>query len=517
MPARAELTEGKSPAEAQDVEAVLEAFAAERLLTLAAGTVELSHEALLTAWPLLRDTWLADTHADRIVRTRLHTTAAEWARQSRDPSYLYSGSLLQAATDAATRIGADPGRHPPLSQTERDFLHASSHAHRRAVRTRQAVIAGLLALTLIAVATAGIAVRNAASTSHQHAIALSRQLAAESLNIDGTDPVTARRLAVAAWAVFPTSQAASAITTLLAEQQQQGMLPAGPSPVSAVAFSSDGRLLASADGDGTVRLWNPVTGQPVGAPFHASAQAVLAVAFSRDGKLLASAGSDGTVRLWNPATGRPVGTPLHASARNGVRAVAFSRDGKLLASAGGDGTVRLWDPATRQPVGTPIQTGPGPKDGVHGVAFSPDGKLLASADGDGTVRLWNPATDRPVGAPLPAAANPDGRTGGVAFSPDGKLLASGDGDGMVRLWDPATRPARRRAAPDRLRPGRRRVRRWRSAPTASCWPARTPTSQVRLWNPATDQPVGAPLQIGSGPGRRGRGGVQPGRQAAGQR
>ena len=138
---RAELTDGKSPAEAQDVEAVLEAFAAERLLTLAAGTVELSHEALLTAWPLLRDTWLADTHADRIVRSRLHTTAAEWARHSRDPSYLYGGSLLQAATDTAARIGADPARHPPLSQTERDFLHASSHAHRRTVRRRQAFIA----------------------------------------------------------------------------------------------------------------------------------------------------------------------------------------------------------------------------------------------------------------------------------------------------------------------------------------------------------------------------------------
>ena len=201
---RAELTAGKSPAEAQDVEAVLEAFAAERLLTLAAGTVELSHEALLTAWPLLRDTWLADTHADRIVRSRLHTTAAEWARQSRDPSYLYSGSLLQAATDTATRIGADPARHPPLSQTERDFLHASSHAHRRTVRRRQAVIAGLLALTLTALTAAGIAVRNAANASHQHVIALSRQLAAESLNIDGTQPVIARRLAVAAWAVSPT-------------------------------------------------------------------------------------------------------------------------------------------------------------------------------------------------------------------------------------------------------------------------------------------------------------------------
>ena len=221
---KTELTEGKTAAGAQDVEQVLETFAAERLLTLAAGTVEISHEALLTAWPLLRDTWLADTHADRIARTRLHATAADWARHSRDRSYLYTGSLLAAATGTAARIGADPARHPPLSQTERDFLHASGQAHRRAVRRRQAVIAGLLALTLTAVTAAGIAVhnaataaRNAAAARHQHAIALSRQLAAESLNIDGTDRVTARRLAVAAWAVFPTGPANSAIAALLAE------------------------------------------------------------------------------------------------------------------------------------------------------------------------------------------------------------------------------------------------------------------------------------------------------------
>src|SRR5262249_57033917 len=275
---RAELTEGKSPAEAQDVEAVLEAFAAERLLTFATNSVEISHEALLTAWPLLRDTWLAETHADRIARTRLHTTAADWGRHSRDPSYLYSGSLLAAASDTAARISADPGRHPPLSQAERDFLHASSHAHRRTVRRRQAVIARLLVLTLTAVTAAGIAARNAttaarnaATARHQHAIALSRQLAAESLNIDGTDPVTARRLAVAAWAVFPTGQANSAIAALLAEQEQHGMLPADPTTVRAVAFSPGGTLLASAGADGTVRLWNPATRRPVGAPLHASA------------------------------------------------------------------------------------------------------------------------------------------------------------------------------------------------------------------------------------------------------
>jgi len=499
---RAELTGDKSPAEAQDVEAVLEAFAAERLLTLAAGTVELSHEALLTAWPLLRDTWLADSHADRIVRSRLHATAAEWARHSRDRSYLYSGTLLAAATETAARIGADPARHPPLSPTERDFLHASNHAHRRSVRRRQAVIAGLLALTLVAITAAGIAAHNAATAAHnaaiarhQHAIALSRQLAAESLNIDGTEPVIARRLAVAAWAVSPTSQAASAITALLAEQQQQGMLPADPSTVFAVAFSANGKLLASAGGDGTVRLWNPATGRAVGAPLHASAwHGVNGVAFSPGGRLLASAGGDGTVRLWNPATGRPVGAPLHASARNGVRGVAFSANGKLLASAGGDGTVRLWNPATGRPVATLHATST--HNVVYGVAFSPGGKLLASAGGDGTVRLWDPVTGRPVGAPLQTGSGPAGGVLGVAFSPGGKLLASGDADGMVRLWDPLTgRPV---GAPLQTGSGiAGGVLGVAFSPGGKLLASGGGGGMVRLWDPVTGRPVGAPLPTGA--------------------
>jgi WD40 repeat protein len=110
------------------------------------------------------------------------------------------------------------------------------------------------------------------------------------------------------------------------------------------------------------------------------------VAFSPDGKTLASAGADGTVRLWDVGTRRALDQPLEG--HNGVAyGVAFSPDGKTLASAGADGTARLWDVGTRSALGQPLE---GHDGDVTSVAFSPDGKTLASAGDDGTVRLWDP-------------------------------------------------------------------------------------------------------------------------------
>jgi WD40 repeat protein len=506
---RAELITGKDTAEVRDLEEVLEAFAAERLLTLAAGTVEISHEVLLTAWPLLRDTWLADTFAERVIRTRLRSTAAEWERDSRDPSYLYSGSLLQAAAGTVAQTHTAPARPSPLSPSERDFLRASEFAQQRTARKRQAVIAGLVSLTLVASIAAGVAVYNAATAARQHTLAVSRQLAAESLIANLTSPVIARQLAIAAWQAFPTSQADTVMGDLLAEQQEYGLLPADPVAVRGIAISPSGRLLASADADGTVRLWNPLTGQPVGAPLRADigvAGGVRAVAFSPKRQLLASAGTDGVVRVWHPLR-RQLVCSITADTGHGVYGVAFSPDGTLLASADGDGTVRLWNPVTCRAL-PPLKTHhPSPPNGgARGVAFSPDGTRLAGAFANGTVRLWNPVTGRAVATLQTTSTAAEGGVLGVAFSPERTLLASADGNGMVQLWNWATGQAFGKPLPAgspvlgvAFGPGGTRLASADEDGTVRLWNPRTGRTVARFAPPAIDTPRSA-LGVAFSPG-----------------
>jgi len=204
--------------------------------------------------------------------------------------------------------------------------------------------------------------------------------------------------------------------------------------VGDLQFSPDGRLLAAAGFNQTITLRHSATGE-LWRTLEGHTGRVTCVAWSPDGKEIASGSDDGSIRFWDPSTGKETDSlPLvhrRGTHGTGTTCIGYFPDGKLLYSSGYDPVVQIWDAWTHKLV----RSLAGHRDCVC-ACLSADGRRLATASQDGTAKLWDPESGDVLGEFRiePRIEAPSAHLGVPCFSPDGRRLFAGGGDGRIRAW-----------------------------------------------------------------------------------
>ena len=415
-------------------------------------TVEVIHEALIRGWQRLQD-WIEANREFRLWQERLRNAQKQWQEKGKDPGALLRGALL---VEAATWLA----HHPEgINSAEQAFIEASQQheqqevqylrqlldeAERQRLRAEQQREEAQRQQRLAeerrreAEQHRQDAERQREEARRQQQIALARSLAAQAELLRDRYPHLLERsvlLAIEAMQRYPCLEADQAV------QHGLDLLPrclaslVHQDSVTAVAFSPDGQLLATASGnpwrgEGSAWVWEVGSGRQVAKLVHQGS--VTAVAFSPDGQLLATTSEDRTAGVWEVSSGRQLARLAHQSS---VRAVAFSPDGQVLATAsgstsGGESSAWVWEVNSGRQVAKLVHQG-----SVTAVAFSPDGQLLATASGDplggeGTAGVWEVSSGRQI-----AKLVHQGWVYGVAFSPDGWLLATASEDRTAGVWE----------------------------------------------------------------------------------
>ncbi|NYV73769.1 caspase family protein [Streptomyces sp. UH6] len=441
---------------------VRDRLARARLITVDRSAAQISHEALLRAWPRLRR-WIEEDRAGLVTRQQLADAADAWHLAGRSPEYCYRGTRLGAAVDWLSEK-----RHARLVRTlDRAFVTASQNLarseqerqrrrleeeqrrarqleealgrQRRQARRLKQLVGVIGAVLCVALAAAGLALNQRAQARANGEQAQNRQLQAAARAGIGTDPGAALLLAVAAYREDPSPQSRATLMDVLSQTQYAGSLEV-PGTVDSLSYSDDGRILAVGSGDGTVGLWDASRS---GEPRRLADVVAKETSFFGDpalwigdGTSLLLTGADidrsvGRFSLTDPRHPRPRGR-MSMPMQGLVEEAEFSADGRTLVTST-VGQTRLWsvEPG-RGAVGARASL-PQRRSNVQAAAFAEDGALLVLGWQDGTVELWDVEDlDRPrrVGT-LDGVGGP---ARSIAVSHD-DTLAVASTDAQVRLWD----------------------------------------------------------------------------------